>query len=190
MRDGVLTVIRPIEGSLAEQAGVLAGDQLVAVDGWFTQGKQLDDVLKRMRGERRTTVRLHIRRPGVDEPISLSIVRGEVHTRSVVGQRLDGDVAYIIIKQFQRGTYFEFLEVLGTMRLASDAELEGLILDLRTNPGGLVHEAVLIADQILEDGVIVSTWARRRVLDEVRATFGGAASRLPLAVLVNERTAS
>jgi len=190
MRDGVLTVIRPIEGSPAERAGVLAGDQRVAVDGWFTQGKQLDDVLKRIRRERGTTVRLHIHRPGVDQPISLSIVRGEVHTRSVVGQRLDGDVAYIIIKQFQRGTCFEFLEVLGNMRLASDAALEGLILDLRTNPGGLVHEAVLIADEILEDGVIFSTRARRRVLDEVRATFGGAASRLPLAVLVNERTAS
>jgi carboxyl-terminal processing protease len=169
---------------------VLAGDPRVAVDGWFTQGKQLDDVLKRIRRERGTTVRLHIHRPGVDAPISLSIVRGEVHTRSVVGQRLDGDVAYIIIKQFQRGTCFEFLEVLGNMRLASDAALEGLILDLRTNPGGLVHEAVLIADEILEDGVIFSTRARGRVLDVVRATLGGAASRLPLAVLVNELTAS
>ena len=190
MRDGVLTVIRPIKGSPAERAGVLAGDQRVAVDGWFTQGKHLDDVLKRIRGKRGTTERLNTHRPGVDQPISLSIVRGEVHTRSVVGQRLDGDVAYIIIKQFQRGTCFEFLQVLGNMRIASDAALEGLILDLRTNPGGLVHEAVLIADEILEDGVIVSTRARRRVLDEVRATFGGAASRLPLAVLVNDLTAS
>ena len=190
MRDGLLTVLRPIDGSPADRAGLLPGDQVIAVDGWSTRGRQLDQVLQRIRGERGTPVRLHIRRPGVEQPFVVSILRGDVHVRSVVGQRLDGNIAYVIIKQFQRGTHTEFLEVVGSMRLASDAALKGLLLDLRTNPGGLVHESVGVADELLERGVIFSMRSRGRVIDEVSASLGGAVCRLPLVVLVNELTAS
>ena len=188
--DGLITVIKPIEGSPAEHAGLRPGDQVVAIDGWSTQGKPLDHVVRRIRGERGTPVRLHIRRVGVDKPLEVLIVRGEVHVRSVIGKRLDGNVGYVGIKQFQRGTHAEFLEVLGNLRLEKDAPLEGMILDLRTNPGGLVHESALVADELLDGGVIFSTRARGRVLDEVTASSGGAASDLPLAILVNELTAS
>ncbi|MCL2824987.1 MAG: S41 family peptidase, partial [Polyangiaceae bacterium] len=190
MRDNLPTIIRPIDGSPAERAGLQPADQIVAIDGWYTNGKPLDTILQRIRGQRGTSVRLHIRRPGVDKPIAVTIIRADVHVRSVVAQRLDGNIAYIIIKQFQRGTHTEFLQAIGKLRLESDSRLEGLILDLRTNPGGLVHESVQIADELLDSGTIFSTRARGRVLDQIVASSGGAACQLPLAVIVNELTAS
>lgn len=189
-RDGSITVIRPIEGSPAEKAGLRTGDRIEGIDGWGTRGKPLDRVVERIRGAPGTPVRLLIQRPGVDRPFEVQILRGEVHVKSVIGKRLDANVAYIGIKQFQRGTHVEFLEALGNLRLENDAPLEGLILDMRTNPGGLVNECAMVADELLDRGVIFSTRARGRVLDEVNAKSGGAASTLPLMVLVNEYTAS
>ncbi len=189
-RDGSITVIRPIEGSPAQKAGLRSGDRIEAIDGWGTRGKPLDRVVERIRGEPGTPVRLLIRRPGVDKPFEVQILRGEVHVKSVIGKRLDANVAYIGIKQFQQGTHAEFLEALGNLRLENDAPLEGLLLDMRTNPGGLVNECAMVADELLDRGVIFSTRARGRVLDEVSAKPGGAAATLPLMVLVNEYTAS
>ncbi|MFW5739314.1 MAG: S41 family peptidase [Myxococcota bacterium] len=189
-RDGIITIIKPIEGSPAERAGLRAGDRIIGVDGWPTRGKPLDLVVERIRGERGSTLRLLIQRPGVDRPFEVEVVRGDVQVKSVIAKRLDGDIAYIGIKQFQRGTHAEFIDALGAMRLESDRPLAGMILDMRTNPGGLVHEASRVADELLDGGVIFSTRARGHVLDQVTASGGGAASSLPLTVLVNEYTAS
>lgn len=189
-RDGLITVIRPMEGSPAERAGLRPGDQVIAIDDWPTQAKPLDQVVRRIRGQQGTPVSLLLRRPGVAQPLRVRIVRAQVHVRSVIGKRLEGNVAYVGIKQFQRGTHQEFLQVLGDLRLQRDEPLEGMILDLRANPGGLVHESAQVADELLDGGIIFTTRARGRVLDEVTASLGGAASRLPLAVLVNELTAS
>lgn len=189
-RDGAITVIKPIEGSPAERAGIRPGDRIYGVDGWSTQGKPLDLVVERIRGERGTTVRLLIQRPAVPKPFEVEVIRGDVRVKSVIAKRLDKDIGYVAIKQFQRGTHTEFVEALGNLRLESDAPLAGLILDMRMNPGGLVNESALVADELLDGGVIFSTRARGRVLDQVEATRGGAASTLPLTVLVNEFTAS
>lgn len=189
-RDGVITVIKPIEGSPAERAGLRAGDKIYGVDGWPTRGKPLDQVVERIRGERGTPIRLLIQRPGVDRPFEIEVVRGDVRVKSIIAKRLSKDIGYIGIKQFQRGTHAEFIDALGSMRLESDAPLAGLIVDMRTNPGGLVHESARVADELLDGGVIFSTRARGQVLDQVSASAGGAASEVPLAVLVNQYTAS
>ena len=189
-RDGAITVIKPIEGSPAERAGIRPGDRIFAVDGWSTRERPLDVVVKRIRGEPGTKLRLLIQRPGVDKPIEIEVERGEVHVKSVIGKRLDGNIAYLGIKQFQRGTHTEFLEAFGKVRLESAAPLEGMILDLRTNPGGLVDEASAVADELLDGGVIFSTRARGTVVEEVKAKSGGASVTLPLVVLVNEFSAS
>ena len=189
-RDGVITIIKPIEGSPAERAGLRAGDKIYGVDGWSTRGKPLDQVVERIRGERGTPIRLLIQRPAVDRPFEVEVIRGDVQVKSVVAKRLSKNIGYIGLKQFQRGTHAEFIDALGTMRLESDEPLAGLILDMRTNPGGLVHESARVADELLDGGVIFSTRARGRVLDQVNASSGGAASKIPLAVLVNQFTAS
>ncbi|PIE05314.1 MAG: peptidase S41, partial [Sorangium cellulosum] len=189
-RDGAFTVLKPFEGSPAERAGLRPGDRIYGVDGWSTRGKPLDVVVKRIRGERGTSIRLLIQRPGIDKAFEVEVIRGDVHVKSVVAKRLDADIGYIGIKQFQRGTHTEFLEALGRIRLDADAPLKGLVLDLRTNPGGLVHESAHVADELLDDGVIFTTRARGRVLDEVKASSGGAASSIPLTVLVNQFSAS
>jgi carboxyl-terminal processing protease len=189
-RDGAITVIKPIEGSPAEAAGLRAGDRIYGIDGWSTRGKPLDQVVEKIRGERGTPIRLLIQRPGVDKAFEVEVIRGDVQVKSVIAKRLDKDIAYVGIKQFQRGTHAEFVEALGNIRLESDAPVAGLILDMRTNPGGLVHESAQVADELLNSGVIFSTRARGRVLDEVKAKSGGVASSVKLTVLVNEFTAS
>ncbi len=189
-RDGVITVIKPIEGSPAERAGLRAGDQIYGVDGWSTRGKPLDLVVERIRGERGTSLRLLIQRPRENRPFEVEVVRGDVQVKSIIAKRMQGDIGYIGIKQFQRGTHAEFLGALGNIRLESDPALAGLIVDMRTNPGGLVHESARVADELLDGGVVFTTRARGRVLDQITASGGGAAAKVPLTVLVNEYTAS
>jgi carboxyl-terminal processing protease len=189
-RQDAITVIAPIEGSPAERAGVRPGDRIIAVDGWPTRGQPLERVVHKMRGAPGTTVRVTLQRPGVDRTIDLVLTRAKIHVDSVTATRLDGDIGYVRVKQFQRGTHDEFVRAMATLRTASDATLGGIVLDLRTNPGGLVNEAAALADELLEQGTIYTTRARGRVVEEVRSHAGGAASKLPLAVIVNEYTAS
>ncbi len=189
-RQDVITVIAPIEGSPAERAGVKPGDRIIAIDGWLTRGQSLERVVRKMRGAPGTTVRVTLQRVGVDATIDVVLTRAKIHVDSVTATRLAGNVAYVRVKQFQRGTHDEFVRAMATLRAASDAPLGGVVLDLRTNPGGLVNEAAAIADELLDQGTIYTTRARGRVMEEVRSHSGGAASKLPLAVIVNEYTAS
>lgn len=183
-------VIAPIEGSPAERAGIRSGDQIVAIDGRPTRGERLDKLITLMRGAAGTKVKVTIRRAGVPEALNFELKREEIHVTSVVGQRLDGDVAYVRLKQFQEGTHEELLEAAGKLRAAAKAPLRGVILDMRNNPGGLVDEAEGVADEFLGDGTIYSTRHREQVIDEAKAHDGGAFASLPVVVLVNEYSAS
>jgi carboxyl-terminal processing protease len=189
-RNDYITVIAPIEGSPAERAGVRPGDQIIAIDGRPTRGERMDKLVALMRGPAGTRVKVTIRRPNVAEPITFDLVREEIHVTSVVAKRLDGDVGYIRLKQFQQGTHEELLRAAGKLRTASKAPLAGVILDMRNNPGGLVDEAEGVADEFLSSGVIYSTRHRSRVVDEAKAHDGGAFATLPVVVLVNEYSAS
>ena len=189
-KDDMLVVVAPIEGSPAARAGVRSGDKLLAVDGKALHGMPMDKVVKLMRGKPGTSMRLIVKREGVNEPIPFQLKREKIQLRSAEGKRLAGDVLYLRLKQFQDGTHREMLEEIGRLRGVSAAPLRGVLLDVRSNPGGLINEAEAVADELLGAGAIYSTRHRGRVLEEVRAHAGGALSRLPLVALVNEYSAS
>jgi carboxyl-terminal processing protease len=131
-----------------------------------------------------------VRRPGVADSITFDLQREEIHVASVTGKRLDHDVAYLRLKQFQEGTHEELLRVAAKLRAESKTPLAGVILDMRNNPGGLVDEAEGVADEFLASGVIYTTRHRGQIVDEVKAHAGGAFAALPIVALVNEYSAS
>ncbi len=188
--DGRVTVIAPVEGSPADRAGIRPGDRIVSIDGQPVRGRRPDALVKQMRGEVGTEVELTIRRDGEDSPLQLRMRREVIFVASVATKLLDGDVAYIRIKSFQQGTHRDLVEQVGELRRKASGGLAGVVLDLRNNPGGLVHEATAVADEFLSGGVIFSTRHRGRILREARASYFGALTRGPLVVLINEFSAS
>jgi carboxyl-terminal processing protease len=190
LRDDRIIVLSPMEGSPAERAGIRRGDRIVAVGPDSTQGVPLEKLVRKMRGDPGTRVEITILRPGEDRPRPLVLTREIIRVVSVVGQRLQGEVAYLRIRQFQGNTHEEMLRLISKLRAASPTPLAGVVLDLRNNPGGLVDQATGVADEFLGEGVIYSTRHRGKVVEEVKASRGGALVDLPLAVLVNEFSAS
>ncbi|MGC4070493.1 MAG: S41 family peptidase [Polyangiaceae bacterium] len=187
-RNDQVTVISTMPSSPAERAGILPGDRIVAIDGVPVTGVRADVMVKRMRGTAGTVVKLTIRRDGRAEPISLDVTRAIVVVPSVEGRMLDGAVAYVRLKAFQEGCYQELLDVLAD--LGKTSRVRGLLLDLRSNPGGLVSEAVAIADEFLGNGVIYSARHRGKVVEVVSSHDGDLLEKIPLLVLVNASTAS
>jgi carboxyl-terminal processing protease len=188
VRSERLTVIAPIEGSPAARAGVRSGDQIVSIDGEDIEHVALDKMVRRMRGPTGTHVKLFVRRAGVKDPLVFDLVRAVVHVSSVSSRLLDGGVAYVRVKQFQEHTHQELLKAAG--RLRAKGALTGVLLDLRSDPGGLVDQAAEVADEFLVGGTIYTTRHRGEIVDEVKARSGGAFSELPVVVLVDEWSAS
>jgi carboxyl-terminal processing protease len=189
-RDDAITVIAPIEGSPAERAGMKSGDRIVAIDDELVLEPSLEKSVKRMRGAPGTHLKLTVRRKGVTQPLTFDLVREIVRVASVRAKLLVGGVGYLRIRQFQEGAHDEVLRAAATLKSAAGGELRGLVLDLRTNPGGLVDEASEIADELLDRGGIYTTRHRGLVVDDVGARAGGARSEVPLVVLVNDWSAS
>jgi carboxyl-terminal processing protease len=190
LRDDAITVIAPIEGTPAEKAGVHSGDRIIAVDGVGARGEGLDKLVRKLRGAPGSRVQITARRASVDAPLVFDLVREQIRVTSVVSKRLTGDVVYLRLKQFQEGTHDELLGAIGKLRGNGAPPITGIVLDLRGNPGGLVDQASEVADEFLGSGVIYSTRHRGQVVDEVRAGSGGALVGPPMAVLVNEYSAS
>jgi carboxyl-terminal processing protease len=184
-----VTVIAPIEGSPAARGGVKPGDQIVAIDRKAVRGRSMDDLVKLMRGAPNTNVEISLRRRGHPDLLHFTLVREVIEVASVSSKSLNGNVAYLRIKQYQRGTHLELLQAIGGL-LSDAGPITAAILDLRNNPGGLVTEAVAVADEFLGSGLIYSTRRRDTVVDEITATSGGALTEVPLVVLVNEFSAS
>ena len=189
-KNDFVTVLAPIEGSPAFRAGVKPGDQIIAIDGRPMRGERIDKLVTVMRGPSGSKVKMTVRRPGVVDAITFDLTREEIHVASVTGKRLDNDVAYIRLKQFQEGTHEELLRTAAKLRAESPRPLVGVILDMRNNPGGLVDEAEGVADEFLASGVIYTTRHRGQVVDEIKAHAGGAFAALPIMTLVNEYSAS
>lgn len=199
VRDGVITVIAPIEGSSAARAGIQSGDHLISVSGRSTDHMTTFEVEELLIGPAGTRVELRLRRAGGAEARQVSLEREEVSLTTVRGVRqapeggwdfwLDADagVGYVRVSNFRENTNVEFDEALsrlGTSRLRS------LVIDLRYNPGGFLYQAVAMADRFLSDGLIVSTVSRRGAIDEFRAQPSVMDLRVPLVVLVNGGSAS
>ena len=191
VRGDAVTVLAPIEGSPAERAGIKPGDKIVAVDGEDARNIGFEKMVRRMRGVPGTHVKLTVRRDGQKEPVTFDLVREVIKVSSVAGKLLDGNIAYLRIKQFQERTHEELLQSLAKLRLqARGAPLAGVLVDLRNDPGGLVDEASAVADELLASGTIYTTRHRGQITDEVSAHAGGALVDVPAVVLVNEWSAS
>jgi carboxyl-terminal processing protease len=189
IRDGWLTVIAPLDGSPAHRAGLRPGDQIVAIDGASSRDLRMDQALRRLRGPRGTRVLLEVRRSGAPGPLTFEILRDVIKLVSVSTKLLDGGIGYVRVKSFQDRTESQLraaLEKMGAKR-----KLRGLILDLRNNPGGLLDQAVRVADVFLREGLIVRTTGQGgRTMDEEKAHPHGTFEGFPMVCLVNEGAAS
>ncbi len=190
VRDGTLVVIAPIEGSPAERAGIRPGDRIIAIDGVDAIGSVLDKIVRHMRGAPGTHVKLTVKREGAPQLLTFDLVREDIHVPSVAARMLEGNFAYVRVKQFQERTHDELLAAAARLRKESNNHIAGVVLDLRNDPGGLVDESAEVADEFLSSGTIYTTRHRGEVVDDVRAKSGGAFSDVPVVALVNEYTAS
>jgi carboxyl-terminal processing protease len=189
-RADALTVIAPIEGSPAERAGVKSGDRIVAIDGEDVSRTPLDKLVRKMRGVPGTHVKLAVRRTGQNDLLTFDLERQVIHVPSVASKLLDDDYGYMRIKQFQERSHDEVLRAAAKLRAEAKGPLRGIVLDLRSDPGGLVDESAEIADEFLDSGTIYTTRHRGQIVDEVKAKGGGAFVDVPTVVLVNEFSAS
>jgi carboxyl-terminal processing protease len=181
-------IVRVLPGGPAARDGLQPGDRLLAVDGVSIAGAELSRVSAALRGARGTRVDLTVDRDGWDQPRVVQTMRDRIDLEAVQAGALPGGVAYVRLVSFQDGCAGELERALRAQRQAGNTQ--GLVLDLRDNPGGLLEEAVAIVDLFVDDGPIVSTRGRSEG-EQVRiATRGGFGPDLPIAVLVNRGSAS
>jgi carboxyl-terminal processing protease len=189
--DGIV-VVAPLADSPAERAGILAGDRIVAVDGAPTKEMPIGEATRRMKGAAGSQVVLSIERAGLREPRSFTLVRDHVRTTSVDWRILDrkAGTAYVRIRTFQDRTDRELRQALDGARKEIGGPIQGLALDLRNNPGGLLDQAVKVADRFLAKGVIVSTEARGKPPEVEQAREKDTEPGYPVVLLVNRGSAS
>ncbi len=190
IRDEILTVISPLEGTPAYRIGILAGDRIVEIEGKSTRRITLEDAVKKLRGKPGTEVTITIHREGVEEPLEFTITRAVIKLKAVPYYgMLKDDIGYVRLANFSRTVGSEFKAAIDAL---SNLGIEKLILDLRGNTGGLLPEAVEISDYFLEKGrPIVSTKGRNRnANNEYQATRSPICGDRPLVVLVDRGSAS
>jgi carboxyl-terminal processing protease len=191
LRDGVLTVVSPIEDTPAFRAGVVAGDQIIKIEDEFTKDMTLMQAVKLMRGPKGTKIGLTIRREGEPDWIELSIEREVIRIKSVKYRELDPGYGYLRLTQFQERTAREAIKAIEDLTASSPDGLQGLVLDLRNNPGGLLSQAVNVSDIFLDSGMVVYTEGR---LDNQAQKFfahkRNSRTDFPMIVLVNGGSAS
>lgn len=194
-----LTIFSPLVGTPAYQAGLMAGDRIVEIEGESTEGMKQEEAIGRLKGEPGTQVKLAVVHPGKKEKVEVTLTRKIIHVETVLGDRRKKDdtwdfmlkpkerIGYVRVTAFSRGTAGELRKVLEQLR---GEGMRGLILDLRFNPGGLLRSAIEVSDMFVSDGRIVSTKGRNvpeRAWDaQKEGTFEG----FPMVVLVNRYSAS
>lgn len=189
VRDDILTVVSPIEGTPAFEAGVKAGDKIIKIDDKPTNDMTLMDAVKTIRGPKGTSVKLTISRKGVDKPLEFAITRDVIPLKSVRNYLLTPDIAYVRISNFQTDTDQDLSSALE--EIENGRHLKGLILDLRNNPGGLLSQAIKVSDLFLDSGLIVTTKGRNPSQNmEVSAHQNKKPRNYPIIVLANGGSAS
>jgi carboxyl-terminal processing protease len=192
LKDRVLTVVSPIEGTPAYQQGLQAGDQILKINGASTKNMTLTEAVRAIRGPKGSKVTLTINREGFTQPRDYIIVREIIPIRSVRARILDDGLGYIRLANFQDQTDNDLRNFLRKMQQRL-TPFKGLILDLRNDPGGLLDQAVRVADEFLSSGLIVYTEGRspqQSMRFYARAGHKSEALNLPLVVLINEGSAS
>ncbi|MFH0809697.1 MAG: S41 family peptidase [Pseudomonadota bacterium] len=191
MKDEVLTVVSPIEGTPAEKLGIKAGDRIIMIDGHSTKNMSMVDAVKKMRGAKGTEVVLTIFREGLGKPKEFKIVRDIIPIASVKSRMLEDGYGYVRITNFRDKTHQDLVAALKVLE-SGKVPLRGLVLDLRNDPGGLLDQAVDVADEFLKEGLIVYTDGRIKSQNmKFEATKKETPlHRYPIVVLVNEGSAS
>ena len=189
IKDDQLTIISPIEDTPAYRAGIKAGDKIVEIDGKSTEGIGLDEAVNILRGEKGTQVILGIKRENVEEILEFTIIRDIIEVKAVkkkiIGE--DNNIGYIRITTFNVNTEPELKEVLNEFR--KDNNIQGIILDLRNNAGGLLDSAIEVASKFVKEGPVVHIKDRDGIQVTVQSR-GNQYPQWPLFVLVNEGSAS
>lgn len=180
-----VTVAKVYAGTPAEKAGLLDGDEILQVDDYEATSMELSSLVKKIRGEEGTTVHLKVYRPDTEETFEVDVERKNVDLPSVEAKMLADGIGYIQISEFQSNTAKQFKKELA--KLEKD-DMKGLIVDVRSNPGGLVTAVVDILDQILPEGTVVYT--EDKYGKKETYTSDASCISYPMAVLVNENSAS
>jgi len=192
-RDGWLTILSVFEGGPAAKAGLQPGDRFLSIEGEDARDVRLYDAVRRIRGKPGTAVKVTIRREGQEQAIERTLTRAFIDIDPIEMRVLDDGVVYMRIKAFQDGTARALSDALddAVVKLRKRGGVKGLLLDLRDNGGGLLHEAVWVSDEFLTSGVIVSTRGRgRQMISQYSARRAGTRPKWPIVVLINENTAS
>ena len=189
MENGFVKVVSPIDDTPADKAGILPEDLIISVDGESIVGLTLNDAVEKLRGPIGSNVKISVQR-AQDEPFEVNIIRDEIKIRSV-RSRLYETIGYIRITTFSEQTSPGLQKAMDDLQAETAKGLNGLVLDLRNNPGGLLSEAIRVSDAFLEKGEIVSTRGRgENDIQHAYARPGDISDGLPLVVLINSGSAS
>ncbi len=190
MEDGLVKVVSPIDDTPAYRAGIQAGDVITHINKEPVLGMSLAEAVERMRGPVDTSIALTLRRPGEDQPIDVSMARAVI-TISPVRWNAKEDVGYVRITTFNEQTEAKLSEAVEALKSQLGDKMKGVVVDLRNNPGGLLEQAVQVADTFLDRGEIVSTRGRRPdSIQRFNARQGDLLDGRPMVVLINGGSAS
>jgi carboxyl-terminal processing protease len=188
---GVIKVVSPIDDTPAFRAGIKPGDIITALDGKSVIGVPLNDAVEKMRGAPNTKIILTVKREGVDKPLDFPLIRETIHIQVVKSRMEPGNIGYVRLSQFTEQADSGIKQAVKSLRQQNGGKLDGLILDLRNNPGGLLDQAVAVSSDFINQGEIVSTRARHAE-DSQRWDAKGSdlLNGAPLVVLINGGSAS
>ncbi len=191
MENGFVKVVAPIDDTPAAKAGIQAGDLITHLDGEPVLGLTLAEAVDKMRGLVDTDLTLTIRRNGEQEPLELTLTRAIITVQSVRGRLEDDGILYVRISSFTEQTDSGLRKIIDTLKAEAGDNFQGLVLDLRNNPGGLLDQAIAVADDFLEKGEIVSTRGRKQGdAQRYNAKPDDIINGMPIVVLINGGSAS
>jgi len=191
MENGVVKVVSPIEDTPAFRAGVQTGDLIIKLDTTAVRGMTLNEAVSRMRGKPGSTIVLTVVRQGASSTLEIPIIRDVIKIHSVKGAKMEAPgIGYVRITNFQSHTTEDLQKAIEGLKKEAGGKLDGLVLDLRNNPGGLLNQAVGVSDLFLNEGVVVSTRTREGEVDRMSANPGDILDGAPMVVLINGGSAS
>jgi carboxyl-terminal processing protease len=191
IRNGILTIVSPIEDTPAYRAGLKAGDQILKIENRFTKDMTIMDAVKMMRGPAGSKITITVMRGSYEKPKEFTLTREIIKIKSVKYRTLEDGFGYVRIVQFQERTADDLKAALKKLRAENGGKLKGLILDLRNNPGGLLEQAVQVSDTFLSHGLIVYTEGRQQSSQmRFSAHKAGTEPPYPMVVLINGGSAS